>query len=177
MVSNKAKKAAREKTKLGFTLYEAGNYDEAIKLYNEAMKKNPGFSKPYNNRAACYIKLDKLDLALQDCDKCIKMDPLFRPAHLNRALILERLGNHEEALYAYLSAHDLRPLDLDFKKTLAELMYTVYNLSIEIRERAWKNARVQAILDDSEVTALLREMKDDDDDDPADGEFKNLQKF
>ena len=174
MVSNKAKKVARQKTKLGFTLYEAENYDEAIKLHTEAMKKDPGFGKPYNNRAACYIMLDKLDLALQDCDKCIELDPLFRPAHLNRAFILERLGNHEEALYAYLSAHDLRPLDLNFKKTLAKLLVTVYNLSIEIREKVWKNARVQAILDDGEVTALLREMKDDD---PADGEFKNLQNF
>ena len=172
-ISKRSKKLAKEKTNLGFTLYEAGKYEEAIKLHNEAMKRNPNFGKPYNNRAACYIMLEQLELALKDCDKCIELDPLFRPAHLNRAYIFERLEDFEEALYALLAAHDIRPLDLEFKKTLAQHLVTVYNLSIEVREKVWKNARVQAILDDQEVSELLRQMKADD---LENGEFK-IQKI
>ena len=38
-------------------LYKSGKIPDALKIYNEAIKRNPKLTKYYTNRASCFIKL------------------------------------------------------------------------------------------------------------------------
>jgi len=55
---------------------------KAIEEYSEALKRDPSNYKVYSNRAASYTKMMAWGLALEDCDKCISIDPAFAKVKL-----------------------------------------------------------------------------------------------
>lgn len=72
-VQNKGVNAS-QKHHLGNSSYRHGQYAEAIKHYNSAIKTNPT-SVLYGNRAACYFKLKQFRSALEDYERAEKQNP------------------------------------------------------------------------------------------------------
>ena len=60
---------------------KAGQVDEAIRLYSEAIEiqKSEGM---FTNRAMAYIKQRKYKEALFDCEQALYLNPSFAKAHL-----------------------------------------------------------------------------------------------
>lgn len=74
-----------EEREAGNSLFKAGNYADAIKRYTEAIKRDEGDVKSYSNRSACYTKLAAIPEALEDAEKCLKLDPAFIKGYLRKA--------------------------------------------------------------------------------------------
>lgn len=76
-----AAQMADDKKNEGNTALKAGEVDEAIKLYTEAieLQKSEGI---FTNRAMAYIKQRKYKEAIFDCEQALYLNPEFAKAHL-----------------------------------------------------------------------------------------------
>jgi DnaJ family protein C protein 7 len=99
------------KRKEGNDAFQAGNAEEAIKAYTEALEVEPshaaGNTVLYANRAAAYMKLNKFNEAVNDCSKSIDLDENYVKAYTRRANAYMQLEKYEEAVRDYTKAQTL----------------------------------------------------------------------
>jgi tetratricopeptide (TPR) repeat protein len=86
-----------------------GKYDEAIQDYDQSIKLNPNYAKPFNNRGVAYQKSGDYDKAMRDFDAAINIDPKYADAFGNRAETYEKKGDYPSALKDFDEAIQLQP--------------------------------------------------------------------
>lgn len=59
----------------GNDLFKEAKYPQAIKEYEEGLKRDPKAVAIYSNRCATYIKLTEFMCALKDAEKCLEINP------------------------------------------------------------------------------------------------------
>ncbi|MFT6969719.1 MAG: tetratricopeptide (TPR) repeat protein [Roseivirga sp.] len=75
------------------------NYKEAIRLYTEAIAKNPQYKEAYNNRGVAYYKTLRYAEAVNDYTFAIlQVDPDYTDAYKNRFEASLASGNYRRAL-------------------------------------------------------------------------------
>jgi tetratricopeptide (TPR) repeat protein len=74
-----------------------GDSESALADYNKAIELNPDHAGPYAARGQFYGWQKQYDLAIQDFDKALQLDPSEWISRSNKALALVRLGRLEEA--------------------------------------------------------------------------------
>lgn len=74
-----------------------GRFDDAIAAYTEAIKLNPSSALLYAKRAGVFIKLQKPNAAIRDCDKAIELNPDSAQPYKWRGKAHRLLGHWEEA--------------------------------------------------------------------------------
>lgn len=105
---------------------KAGNYEKAVSLYTDAIKlydKEPIY---FSNRSLCFIKLEKFDEAIADCDKAVELDANCVKAFYRRMQANECLGLAKRAL-----EDCQKVLDIDPKNTEAMASYQRINQRIK----------------------------------------------
>jgi tetratricopeptide (TPR) repeat protein len=75
-----------------------GQYDDAIKDFDEAIRLRSTFANAFNNRAVAYRNKGDLDHALEDYGEAIRLRPDYIPAFYNRGLVLMDKGEYDRAL-------------------------------------------------------------------------------
>lgn len=108
---------------LGNDLFKAGQFSDAIKHYNEAIKRNDLDAKNYSNRAACYMKLMAFPEAERDCETAIRIDPKFLKAYVRKAAIMY---GKREYMQSIDICNETKEMDTEGKHT-AELDGQVSN--------------------------------------------------
>ncbi|KAF4528114.1 hypothetical protein B566_EDAN016595 [Ephemera danica] len=96
-------KRAQEYKNLGNQKFKAGQYEEAIELYNKAIELCPtsnssDLSTFFQNRAAAYEQLKQYAKARDDCTKALELNPKYVKALHRRSKAYENLGNLELSL-------------------------------------------------------------------------------
>lgn len=146
---------AKNAVELGWTYFNQGDTDTALKRFNQALLLDPKFAPAYFGIAYVYSVQDKLDLAIQYYRKSIDADPTFSHSYSNVGLALLYSGKASDALPMLMKA-----LELDPKNGEAYVNTSVYYFSVGDFSSSWKYAHLAQ--DNMVVLSpeLLRDLKE-----------------
>ncbi len=103
----------------GNKLFKSANYREAIKKYKQAISTQPSAAL-YTNRATCYVKLNRLRDAIEDCDKALQLDKSWIRAYIRKAETHLRLKEPEQATIALSQGLVWHPTSKEMKELLCK---------------------------------------------------------
>jgi lipoprotein NlpI len=83
--------------------------DEALKLVNEAIKKNPKNAEALSLRASLYERSDKYAEAIGDWNKVLELDKDDAPAYQSRGLVQFKAGKINESIADFDKYIELKP--------------------------------------------------------------------
>jgi formylglycine-generating enzyme required for sulfatase activity len=107
LVSNPV--SAEELNEEGYTLYEKGEYTEALNSFDKAIEIDSSYSSAWTNRGLTLTKLGRYLEAIDSLDEAIEINP-FNPVPWNhRGCALYEFGLYEEALYSFDKAIEIDP--------------------------------------------------------------------
>lgn len=86
-----------------------GNYEEAIALFSQLIKRNPGSAHDYNNRGLAYFQSGHLEQAIADYDRALELNPCLDSVYNNRANYYASQGRFLDAILDYDLAIELNP--------------------------------------------------------------------
>lgn len=98
-----------EVCKQALVQYEAGQFQEALKLYGSCINHDPGYGVPYYNRGKTRYELQDIPGALADFEKAIMLSPEFVQSYYALAEHYLTLDKREEALNWINRAISLNP--------------------------------------------------------------------
>lgn len=140
----------------GNDAFKNNDMDLAIKLYTKAINLTPQETRElavyYKNRAAAYLKQEKYEEALSDCDKSLQIVPSDPKALYRRSQALESLQRYEEA---YRDARQILNDDPNNKM----IQPTLERLHKIVQERVRQNAQTHTKIE--QMTKIAFDMKED----------------
>ncbi len=100
---------ADEFFQVGVEKMRYGNYQEAIKDFQQAIQVKKDFAAAYSNSCLAYLEIQDYHNALADCTQAINFTPDNIEAYLNRGLAYYRLGDYQAAIFDDNKAIALKP--------------------------------------------------------------------
>ncbi|XP_039484036.1 RNA polymerase II-associated protein 3 [Drosophila santomea] len=105
----------------GNTYVKQAEYEKAIIAYSTAIAVYPHDPIYHINRALCYLKQERFELCVEDCEAAIALDKLCVKAYYRRMQANESLGNNMEALKDCTTVLAIEPKNIEAKKSLARI--------------------------------------------------------
>ncbi len=98
----------------GYSYFQAKEYQRAIEHFNLAIAEDPADYKAYFFRAHCYLKQERLSLAISDWEKTISLKKDYVEAYANLARAYQWMKEYQKALsYADTAINTANSLSLE----------------------------------------------------------------
>ena len=94
---------------LGFTLFNRGEFEQAIELCKESLRIAPQFGEAFDTIGCARLGQNRPDLALPSFEQAVRFRPNSATFRNNLGTALHKLGRYEEAVRAYEAALQLDP--------------------------------------------------------------------
>lgn len=75
---------------------------QAILAFEQALKIDSEYRDAYHNRALAYFEIDELNLAMDDLNHAINLDPRHWASYKHRSILYQMLGDEEMGFKDYL---------------------------------------------------------------------------
>uniref|UniRef100_A0A6I8S1G9 Tetratricopeptide repeat domain 12 n=1 Tax=Xenopus tropicalis TaxID=8364 RepID=A0A6I8S1G9_XENTR len=141
---------------LGNKAFSKGDYETAVKCYSEGVEKLRDMQVLYTNRAQAFIKLEKYENAISDCQWALKCNEKCAKAYVHMGKAYLGLKEYSEARKCYLKLLDVDP---NLEKLVKDYINTV-----DLQEANFKQEQVAleelkvAKEDAVSVTQLLQKL-------------------
>lgn len=104
---------AEEHRLKGNEFFKEAKWVDALKQYEEGIKRDPKAKAIYSNRCATYQKLMDFTSALKDADKCVELDPTFVKAYSRKGNCHHLMKEYHKALKAFDDGLKIDPENKD----------------------------------------------------------------
>ncbi len=122
----------------GRALIESGKHEEALKIYEEGIKRSNGSSSLYFNLGMCLYEGGRYAEAAQAYSNALDINPEVLEIHYYLGAALTEMRQYDDAIEAYKSALRIKPSDGEIYYSLASIyaMLGRYDISIENLQKA-----------------------------------------
>lgn len=158
---------SEEHREAGNKLFKDGDFPNAIKEYDEGLKRDPNNVKIYSNRAYAYIKLMEFPTAMKDITKGLEIDPNFVKLWVRKGSIHHMMKEYHKAMEAYDAGLKIDPDNAELKdgkrKTMVAISSGAYGGGEDDEERmrhAMADPEIQILMKDFRVQQLLKDMQE-----------------
>ena len=111
---------AGSRSNLGCFDFERGEYDKAVKQFEQAVRDDPKFAVAQYNLGCAYLEMKEYNSAVDAFDKAVVLDEEFKEAYYNRSLVYFRRSQFQKARQDATKILD----DIDPNYRLAEGLLT-----------------------------------------------------
>lgn len=108
----------------------AGDTEAAIDHFSALIDHAPEFAEGYNARATAYFQADKFGLSLADIRSTLALNPQHFGALSGLAIILEHLGEQENALEIYRRIQAIHPNQENLEDAIERLEKAVGGVTL-----------------------------------------------
>jgi tetratricopeptide (TPR) repeat protein len=102
---------AEDYVETGYKYAYEGNYAQALKSYDRAIKLETKFAKAYYNRAHVKYNLQDYKGVVEDCRKALEFNPALTDAYFNMAVAKYQLQDFESAISYFDKSLEHKPKD------------------------------------------------------------------
>ncbi|KAF9975746.1 STIP1 y and U box-containing protein 1 [Actinomortierella ambigua] len=147
---------ADQHKQLGNEHFKNREYEEAITEYTRAIVKDPKHAVYYTNRANCYLKLDKFQNVINDCERALEFDPKSLKAYYFMGKAQVELLLPYEALASLKKAYDFA------QEQRSGFVKEIVGLILEAKKQRWIEMERVRIAEVSETYRYMKGLIDED---------------